>query len=80
MTYRTEALDLFIKSKYGTRRNFAVASGIDETALSKAFKRGKFTTDQIAQISKALKLSPDEVMVYFFTPTGDKRQHKEAKK
>lgn len=74
MRYNTKLLDELISRKYATRKIFCKAAGLTESAVSRAFKRGKFTTDQIKASCKALDIPDDKIGLYFFTQTDAKRE------
>lgn len=77
MRYDTTAVDKLISANFPTRKEFCKASGIAESALSRAFKRGKFSTDQINAICETLDIPLDTKMrSLFFTPADAKREQK----
>lgn len=73
MIYDTTAIESII-NKYPTHKDFCKAAGITQTALCKALKRGKFTTDQIHAILNNLNVADEDIRSYFFTSKGAKRE------
>lgn len=76
MRYDTTALDKLVKSRFSSRKEFCKCVGLNESAVSRSFKRSKFSTDQIVAISGALNIPAEKIGVYFFTPEGAKREQK----
>lgn len=69
MAYKTDKLSARIAEKFGTRRAFAEAVGIDESNLSRLLKNGKdWRGSKLIQAIKLLEIPEDEIDAYFFDP------------
>ena len=57
-----------IREVFGTQENFANVIGCSATSINyKLNNKSKFTQDEISKSVSALKISPEEISIYFFT-------------
>jgi hypothetical protein len=80
MAYKTDKLEARIVEKYGTRKAFCKAIGMQESTLSRYLSEGRdWKGSALIKAVKALEIPVDDIDAYFFAPKVAKKQPKGAK-
>lgn len=73
MRYKTDKLQTRIAERFGTRKAFAEAVGMEESTLSRYLSQGKdWKGSLLIKAVEVLEIPADQIEAYFFVPEVSK--------